>query len=62
MAGLTATQRRAIIALTGAQRAVDNSWGPGSYDPRFNFDGKNMPVVLPRAFGLREVSKEIYGR
>jgi hypothetical protein len=47
-------------ALTGAQKAVYNSWGPGKYDPRFNIDGLNMPVVLPPAFGLREVSKEIY--
>jgi cytochrome c2 len=54
----------AIIALspavTGAQKAVYNSWGPGKYDPRFNFDGKNQPVVIPPAFGLREVSREIY--
>jgi mono/diheme cytochrome c family protein len=30
------------------------------YDPRFNFDGKNMPVVIPPALGLRDVAKEIY--
>ena len=30
------------------------------YDPRFNIDGKNMPVVIPPAFGLRHVAKEIY--
>jgi cytochrome c553 len=47
-------------ALTAAQRAVYNSWGKGRYDPRFNFDGQNMPVVIPPAFGLREVSREIY--
>jgi hypothetical protein len=54
----------AIIALspavTAAQKAVYNSWGPGKYDPRFNFDGRNQPVVIPAAFGLREVSREIY--
>jgi hypothetical protein len=47
-------------ALTAAQKAVYNSWGPGKYDPRFNFDGKNQPVVIPAAFGLREVRREIY--
>jgi len=54
----------AIIALsptpTAAQKAVYNSWGPGKYDPRFNVDGKNMPVVIPPAFGLRDVKREIY--
>ena len=47
-------------ALTAAQKAVYNSWGPGMYDPRFNFDGKSMPVVIPPAFGLRNVAREIY--
>jgi hypothetical protein len=47
-------------ALTPAQRAVYQSWGPGMYDPRFNIDGKNMPVVIPPAFGLRHVAREIY--
>jgi len=54
----------AIVALspvpTAAQKAVYNSWGPGMYDPRFNQDGKNIPVVIPPAFGLRHVKKEIY--
>ena len=47
-------------ALTPAQRAVYESWGPGMYDPRFNFDGQNIPVVLPPAFGLRHVKRELY--
>lgn len=47
-------------ALSSAQKAVYNSWGPGMYDPRFNFDGINQPVVLPPAFGLREVRRELY--
>jgi cytochrome c553 len=53
-----------IVALsptpTPAQKAVYNSWGPGMYDPRFNIDGKNIPVVIPPAFGLRHVKREIY--
>jgi mono/diheme cytochrome c family protein len=47
-------------ALTAAQRAVYNSWGPGKYDPRFNIDGQNIPAVIPPAFGLRNVDREIY--
>ena len=47
-------------ALTPAQRRVYGSWGPGMYDPRFNIDGKNIPVVLPPAFGLRRVKREVY--
>ena len=42
-------------ALTSAQKAVYDSWGPGRYDPRFNIDGKNGPVVIPPAYGLRDV-------
>ena len=47
-------------ALTPEQRAVYSSWGAGMYDPRFNFDGQNIPVVLPPAFGLRHVKRELY--
>lgn len=54
----------AIIALSpaipSAQKAVFNSWGKGKYDPRFNVDGQNLPVVIPPAFGLRTVRNEIY--
>jgi len=53
-----------IIALsptpTVEQKKVYNSWGPGMYDPRFNIDGKNIPVVIPPAFGLRHVAREVY--
>jgi mono/diheme cytochrome c family protein len=49
----------AIIALspslTREQKAVYNSWGPGRYDPRFNIDGRNGPVFIPPAYGLRGV-------
>lgn len=47
-------------ALTPAQRKVYESWGAGMYDPRFNVDGINLPVVLPPAFGLRHVAREVY--
>jgi cytochrome c5 len=46
----------AIIALSPVlsvdAKAVYNSWGPGKYDPRFNFDGINGPQVIPPAYGL----------
>ena len=54
----------AIIALspvlTSAQKAVYNSWGPGRFDPRFNVDGINGPVLIPPAFGLQGVGFETY--
>ena len=54
----------AIIALSPALsadlKAVYNSWGPGRYDPRFNSDGINGPVVIPPAYGLRGVNRIIY--
>ena len=42
-------------ALTSAQKAVYNSWGPGRFDPRFNVDGINGPVLIPPAYGLQGV-------
>ena len=47
-------------ALTAAQKAVYNSWGPGKYDPRFNFDGKNDPTVIPPAYGLAGIHSETF--
>jgi mono/diheme cytochrome c family protein len=47
-------------ALTTALKAVYNSWGKGMYDPRFNFDGKNGPVVIPPAYGLRGLASVTY--
>ena len=46
----------AIIALSPAiapeLRAVYRSWGPGKFDPRFNVDGINLPVMIPPAYGV----------
>ena len=48
--------RRDHRAVAGARRRrrrrVFNSWGKGKYDPRFNIDGLNKPVVIPPAYGL----------
>jgi hypothetical protein len=49
-----------IAAIPTLPDAPFNSWGPGMYDPRINIDGKNTPLVLPPAFGLRKVAKETY--
>jgi cytochrome c5 len=52
----------AIIALspaiTSAQKAVYESWGPGKYDPRYNQDGQSTPLVLPPVYGLASVKNE----
>jgi hypothetical protein len=54
----------AIIALspvlTADKKSVYTSWGPGKYDPRFNQDGKNTPLVVPPAYGLASVKNETY--
>ena len=54
----------AIIALSPAvpadKKAVYNSWGPGKYDPRFNIDGLNTPLVLPPAYGLKGIKNETF--
>jgi mono/diheme cytochrome c family protein len=47
-------------ALTAAQKAVYNSWGPGRYDPRFNIDGRNGPVLIPPAYGLKDIHSITY--
>jgi mono/diheme cytochrome c family protein len=54
----------AIVALSPAvppsARRIYNSWGPGRYDPRFNIDGENTPLVIPPAYGLALVRNETY--
>jgi len=46
----------AIIALspvlTADQKKIYNSWGKGRFDPRYNVDGMNGPVLIPPAYGL----------
>ena len=45
---------------TAQQKAILASWPPGHYDPRFNFDGKSTPLMLPPAHGLAGVRNETY--
>lgn len=47
-------------ALTAAMKTVYNSWGKGKYDPRFNIDGKNKPVVIPPVFGLEGIHRSTF--
>lgn len=53
-----------IIALSPTVPAnakdIYNSWGAGKYDPRFNIDGLSTPLVIPPAYGLKDVAKETY--
>ena len=46
--------------FTEQQKAVLRTWPTGTYDPRWNFDGKSTPLVLPPALGLAEVRNETY--
>jgi len=54
----------AIIALSpaldDASRTVYASWGKGRFDPRFNVDGLNGPVLIPPAYGLSGVHRVTY--
>jgi len=40
--------------------AILQSWGAGKYDAYFNHDGINDPVVIPPAYGLKNVALETY--
>jgi hypothetical protein len=54
----------AIVALSPAipeaVKTVLRSWGPGRYDAYFNQDGVSDPVLIPPAYGLRDVALETY--
>jgi mono/diheme cytochrome c family protein len=54
----------AIVALSPAVspalKAILNSWGPGKYDPRTNFDGLSTPLVIPPAYGLAGMNAVTY--
>jgi mono/diheme cytochrome c family protein len=51
----------AMLAIyTPEQKVVLRSWPKGTYDPRFNFDGKSTPLRLPPAHGLAQVRNETY--
>lgn len=43
-----------------AAKAALASWGAGRYDARFNQDAESHPVMMPPAYGLRDVALETY--
>jgi len=47
-------------AIPAATKAVLKTWGPGRYDARTNIDGLNGPSVIPPAYGLNGVKREIF--
>jgi mono/diheme cytochrome c family protein len=49
-----------LPTFTAQQREALLTWPRGTYDPRFNFDGKSTPLVLPPAYGLAQVKNETY--
>lgn len=49
-----------LPGFTPEQRAVFRTWPAGTYDPRFNMDGKSTPLVLPPAYGLERVVNATY--
>ena len=57
--GLPAFAAKLSVDAAVAKAAL-SSWGPGRYDARFNQDAESRPVLLPPAFGLRDVALETY--
>ena len=49
-----------LANYTEDQKAILRTWPKGTYDPRFNFDGKSTPLRLPPAHGLAQVQNETY--
>jgi mono/diheme cytochrome c family protein len=49
-----------LASFTAEQKAILRTWPKGTYDPRFNFDGKSTPLTLPPAHGLAQVQNETY--
>ena len=49
-----------LPVYTEEQKATLRTWPKGHYDPRFSFDGRSTPLVLPPAHGLAQVVNETY--
>ena len=54
------TLAASLAVPTADAKAALQAWGPGRYDARFNQDKESHPVLLPPAFGLRDVALETY--
>ena len=57
--GLSALTATLGVDTMVAKTALD-SWGAGRYDARFNQDTESHPVLIPPAYGLRDVALETY--
>ncbi len=57
--GLDALTAKLGVDHAAAKGALQ-SWGPGRYDARFNQDTESHPVLIPPAYGLRDVALETY--
>ena len=57
--GLPALAAQLAVTPSAAKAAL-SSWGPGRYDARFNQDKESRPVLLPPAYGLRDVALETF--
>jgi mono/diheme cytochrome c family protein len=49
-----------LAVTTSVAKAALSGWGAGRYDARFNQDTESRPVLLPPAYGLRDVALETY--
>jgi len=57
--GLPALAASLAVPAADAKAAL-SAWGAGRYDARFNQDKQSHPVLLPPAYGLRDVALETY--
>jgi mono/diheme cytochrome c family protein len=57
--GLPALAAQLAVPAADAKAAL-SAWGAGKYDARFNQDKQSHPVLLPPAYGLRDVALETY--
>jgi mono/diheme cytochrome c family protein len=57
--GLPVLAERLGVDAAAARTALE-AWGPGYYDARFNQDGESHPVLMPPAYGFRDVPLATY--
>jgi hypothetical protein len=57
--GLPAMATQLAVPAETAKAALA-SWGRGRFDARFNRDKESHPVLIPPAYGLRDVALETY--
>lgn len=55
-----ATLATSLAVPADTAKAALESWPAGRYDARFNQDKESRPVLIPPAYGLRDVALETY--